>query len=283
MTAIPKHPADDVAAALARINGMLTMISGVYDPQNNTFVTGLGFVHESIQAMEILVTRATDALAAMYQTCDLTVVREIPPKKAPAAKPEAAKPVEAVERPPAPKVMSESARAFQDAARYAAEAKAYVPAQEAAHPSSAFAQDYQPTHPPASLQGPEEAHGEAARASALPPSAHNYKDLAKPESYMNAFGPDQQPARLTERVEKTLAPPAPQPAPVPTMRPIAEHVAAAPVYSEKRAESYEELLRKITMVSAQAHSEGRSASIDGALLPIVETIRQDLAKLRNVA
>lgn len=260
MAAPQKHPADDVAAALARINGMLTMLSGVYDPVSGTFVTGIPFVHESVQAMEVLVTKAIDAISVMYQTCDLTVVRNMPVVKAPVS-------IQEEVRSPEPAKLSQSAIAFEDAARFAAAAKARTMPQPEPAP-----EDYEAPLLHALTQAFENHHGaRAAKAGAPAPVAL----AAKAEGYMNAFGPAEQPSQLTDRVEKTLSQVTLAPAPKPVL--------PDPAVNESRAQSYEDLLRKITSVSQQAHAEGKAASIDGALLPLVETIRNDIAKMRSVA
>ena len=248
MTVPQKHPADDLAAALARINGMLTMLSGVYDPNNGTFVTGIPFVHESIQAMEVLIARATEALTVVYQTCDLAVVREIPPKRV-AVKEEA--------KAPEPSKLAQAALAFDDATKLAATARALVDVAELVPPVVGFT----PTLHEAEVMRAKPAHVQPA---------------PKPESYMHTFGPDTLPSRLTERVEKTLGATVAAPAPKPV-------VAQPLAHTEKRAESYEDLLRKITTVSSQAASDGNGTTMDRALLPIVEGIRADLAKMRSVA
>jgi len=266
MAAPQKHPADEVAAALARMNGMLTMLNGVYDAHTTSFVTGIPFVHETVQAMEILISRATDALTVMYQTCDLTVVRDIPVKRPP---------VVHKEEPPAPEPskLARSTVAFEEASRFAAEAKARAHAIPSVIPEDMSVNAYPVSTPPAALQSQGDHYEPApARAAVTPPAP---VPAARGESYMNAFGPSEQPAHLTDRVEKTLAPLPVAPPPKPLVTP--------PVNTEARAQSYEELLRKISDISHQAHSEGKAATVDGALLPLVETIRKDLARLRSVA
>jgi len=73
-----KHPADEIAQALARANGILTVISGCYDRQAGEFAIGTAYLAESIAAVDSLLNAATQSLAKLYQTCDLSVIREIP-------------------------------------------------------------------------------------------------------------------------------------------------------------------------------------------------------------
>jgi hypothetical protein len=75
-TAEQKHPADELGRALARANGILTLISDCYDKSEATFETGNAFVHESIIAVEAMLNGASAALAKLYQDCDLSIVRE---------------------------------------------------------------------------------------------------------------------------------------------------------------------------------------------------------------
>ena len=71
-----KHPADDIARALARANGILTVISGCYDKSSEDFAIGTSYLAESIAAVDGLLTAATAALGRLYQSCDLTIIRE---------------------------------------------------------------------------------------------------------------------------------------------------------------------------------------------------------------
>ncbi len=70
-----KHPADELGKALARANGILALLSGCYEKSSANFETGQSFVFESITAVETMLQTATDALARLYQTCDLSVIR----------------------------------------------------------------------------------------------------------------------------------------------------------------------------------------------------------------
>ena len=72
-----KHPADDIGQALARASGILTVIGSCYDKQSSQFAIATSYLAESIAAIEGLLNVATSALAKLYQTCDLSVIREI--------------------------------------------------------------------------------------------------------------------------------------------------------------------------------------------------------------
>ena len=71
-----KHPADDIARALARANGILTVLSGCYDKSSEDFAIATTYLAESIAAVDGLLASATTALGRLYQICDLTVIRE---------------------------------------------------------------------------------------------------------------------------------------------------------------------------------------------------------------
>ncbi len=72
------HPADEIARALARANGILTVIGGCFDKQSGEFAIATSYLAESISAVDGLLNAATTALGRLYQTCDLSVIREIP-------------------------------------------------------------------------------------------------------------------------------------------------------------------------------------------------------------
>lgn len=76
-----KHPADDIAQALARANGILTVVSGCYEKSSNQFAIGTTFLAESISAVDSLLSSANLALGRLYQICDLTVIRDLPVAK----------------------------------------------------------------------------------------------------------------------------------------------------------------------------------------------------------
>ena len=71
-----KHPADEIAKALSRANGILTVIGGCYDKPSNQFAIGTAYIAESINAVDGLLSAATTALEQLYQICDLTVIRD---------------------------------------------------------------------------------------------------------------------------------------------------------------------------------------------------------------
>ncbi|HEY4995355.1 MAG TPA: hypothetical protein VII21_03575, partial [Aestuariivirga sp.] len=57
-----KHPADEIASALSRANGILTVIGGCYDKSGNQFAIGTAYIAESIIAVDGLLNAATTAL-----------------------------------------------------------------------------------------------------------------------------------------------------------------------------------------------------------------------------
>lgn len=72
-----KHPADEIASALSRANGILTVIGGCYDKTGNQFAIGTAYIAESINAIDGLLSVATTALERLYETCDLSVIRDV--------------------------------------------------------------------------------------------------------------------------------------------------------------------------------------------------------------
>lgn len=71
-----KHPADEIAQALARANGILTVIGGCYDKTKAQFAVPTSYVAESITAVDTLLSSAAMSLGKLYQSCDLTIMRE---------------------------------------------------------------------------------------------------------------------------------------------------------------------------------------------------------------
>lgn len=71
-----KHPADEIAQALARANGILTVIGGCYDRTKAEFAVPTSYVAESITAVDSLLSSAALSLGKLYQTCDLIITRE---------------------------------------------------------------------------------------------------------------------------------------------------------------------------------------------------------------
>ncbi len=89
-----KHPADEIASALSRANGILTVIGGCYDKTGNQFAIGTAYIAESINAVDGLLSAATTALERLYATCDLSVVRDVPVTAEPEAVVAAEVPIE---------------------------------------------------------------------------------------------------------------------------------------------------------------------------------------------
>jgi hypothetical protein len=85
MTTEFKHPADEIARALARASGILTVISGCYDKNSSQFAIGTTYLAESISAVEGLLNAANTALGRLYETCDLTILENALPQTEAAA------------------------------------------------------------------------------------------------------------------------------------------------------------------------------------------------------
>ena len=204
MTADHKHPADEIGKALARANGILTLLSSCFDKTNATFETGGNFVYESIVTVETIIENANRALAQLYQTCDLTVIRETAP-------------------PPV----------TQDYA--VAEALQFPPAAAATEmlPFTARVKNQQQGQP----------------RFATP--------AAESGSYLSFFGPMETMERNTERFEPTVS-----------------------MLADRPAESYDELLQKLTAMADQA---AHQSPAERTLVPALENLRADLIKLRSVA
>lgn len=222
MSVEQKHPADEIGKALARAGGILTLLSSCYDKSNGQFETGTSFLFESIMAVESIVDNATKSLARLYQTCDLSVVREIQVETHPVTA--------------SVTIMAEEAVVEPDL-----EENTPLP-MPTLHPSV----------------------GRSQKRYVAPP--------AEAGSYLGFFGPPEQGARLSDRMENVLAHAGAQSA---QLRP-AELI-------DRPAESYEELLQKVTAFADQAAFQAHHSPADRGLLPALEGIRADLIKLRSVA
>ena len=212
MQAELKHPADELAKSLARAGGILTLLSDCYEPESGSFATGNSFVHESIVAIEAILAQANEALARLYQSCDLTMVR--PPNL---------NTVEAVS----------AVVQVCDPVPAASESFAYVATRT-------------------------EATGR------VPPPA----TPLTVGSYLSFFGPGDERSKLADRLDSLL------------VRPTATNVADI---MERPAESYDELLQKLTAVADKAAFQAHQVSSDRSLAPALEGLRADLIKLRSVA
>jgi hypothetical protein len=220
MSVEQKHPADEIGKALARAGGILTLLSSCYDKSSGNFETGTSFVHESIMAIEAIVENATKSLARLYQTCDLSVVREHPVEVSETVTPEAP--------------VAETAEA--------------VLADEA----------------PLTLPPLQPASERAQKRYVAPPAAAS--------SYLGFFGPPEQGARLSDRLEGVLS------------KAGAQHFRSkSEELMDRPAESYDELLQKLTAVADQAAFQAHHSPAERALLPVLEGLRADLIKLRSVA
>lgn len=203
MTADHKHPADEIGKALARANGILTLLSSCFDKTNATFETGGNFVYESIVTVEAIVENANRALAQLYQTCDLTVIREAVPQP--------------------------------------------------------VAQDYAVAEalqfPPAAVQNDTLPFVSATKHSA--PSQPRYSAPTDSGPYLSFFGPPETTLRNADRFEQS-----------------------ASMLADRPAESYDELLQKLTAMADQA---AHQPPAERTLAPVLEGLRADLIKLRSVA
>ena len=224
MSGEQKHPADEIGRALSRAGGILALLSSCYDKSGGQFETGTSFVFESIVAIEAAVENATRSLAKLYQTCDLSVVREF-----------------ATDVPEA-----------KDSAGTANKIPEVISQEETANSE------------PLPMPISKLAASRAQQRYNAPP--------AEAGSYLGFFGPPEQGAKLTERVENILATSG-----VHGLREQTEEVLDWP------AETYEQLLQKVTAVADQAAFQAHQSPADRGLLPALEGIRADLIKLRSVA
>ncbi|MDE2384718.1 MAG: hypothetical protein KGO53_08870 [Alphaproteobacteria bacterium] len=123
MSADNKHPADEIAKALSRAGGILTLLSSCYDKGAQRFETGGNFVYESILTVEAMMAQASEALARLYQTCDLSIIREAPAEAVAQAAPAVEEAVASEEAAPAdvlPMAQAEAASAAEPHSRYVA-------------------------------------------------------------------------------------------------------------------------------------------------------------------
>lgn len=210
-----KHPADELGRVLARANGILTLLSGCYEKSEARFDTGNAFVFESITAIEAMLNTATDALARLYQTCDLSVVREA----------EQAVQEPAIEISPVPQMSA----------------------------------------PTPTMPIPAPAHMEL-QLPAAQIAQHNFGG-----SYLGFFGPAESAANLAERVDSILI-----------NMPLRPRLRQTEIM-DKPAESFDELLEKVTALADVAAYQAHQTHQDTGLGTALEGLRADLIKLRSVA
>lgn len=102
-------------------------------------------------------------------------------------------------------------------------------------------------------------------------SANTQEESAKP--YLGFFGPSEQVSRLASRLDNILE----------TM-PTRLHVQSPVDLIDKPAETYNELLEKLTaMADAAAYQAQQSPEQDQNLLPVLEKLRTDMMRIRSVA
>lgn len=90
--------------------------------------------------------------------------------------------------------------------------------------------------------------------------------------YLSSFGPAEQSGRLSERADSALS----------RSFGLEAQINRAPL-SERRAEDYDELLRKLTAVANQAAVMEDHPDLEQNLAPALEELRADLIRLRSVA
>ena len=102
------HPADALAAALNRASMLLAALSDLYDPANEEFAGGSGFVAHGLSTASELIEKAGAALADLNENYNIQPVDLAPPEPAAAEEPrvEPSKP-----QPPEPKESPVIARA----------------------------------------------------------------------------------------------------------------------------------------------------------------------------
>jgi hypothetical protein len=86
-------------------------------------------------------------------------------------------------------------------------------------------------------------------------------------SYLSFFGPGDENAKLADRLDSLLVRP----------------TASVADITERPAESYDELLQKLTAVADKAAFQAHQLPADRSLVPALEGLRADLIKLRSVA
>lgn len=100
---------------------------------------------------------------------------------------------------------------------------------------------------------------------------NSQEEVAKP--YLGFFGPSEQVSRLASRLDNILE----------TM-PTRSHVQTPIELIDKPAETYNQLLEKLTaMADAAAYQAHQSPEQDQNLLPVLEKLRADMLRIRSVA
>ena len=97
-------------------------------------------------------------------------------------------------------------------------------------------------------------------------------DSANLNSYLSSFGPPENVSRLAERADQELS----------HQFKFESQLGRVPL-SDRRAESYDELLHKLTTVAHQAAAFEHQPGFEDKLLPALEDLRADILRLRSVA
>lgn len=106
-----------------------------------------------------------------------------------------------------------------------------------------------------------------------PQKSNTTSQLDQPTPYLGFFGPSEQVSRLASRLDHILE----------TM-PINEHIPSPDEIVDKPAQTYNELLEKLTaMADAAAYQSHQTPTQDQNMLPILEKLRADMLRIRSVA
>ena len=97
-------------------------------------------------------------------------------------------------------------------------------------------------------------------------------ETASLNSYLSSFGPPEHATRLAERADHALSQPFT----------FDSRLGRVPL-SDRRAESYDELLQKLTTVAHSAAAFEHQPGFEEKLLPALEELRADILRLRSVA
>ena len=123
-----------------------------------------------------------------------------------------------------------------------------------------------------------EAHVESDEPLNFPPSyvsprASSGSNEALSTPYLGFFGPGEQVSRLATRLDNILE-----------AMPIRQRASTPDELIDKPAETYNELLEKLTaMADAAAYQAHQSPMQDQNLLPVLEKLRADMLRIRSVA
>ncbi len=240
-----KHPADDIGRALLRAGGILSSVTICYNKDQGCFDLDNSFVFEALTAVETMLTQAGDALGRLYSDYDLSPIQPVTEKSA--------------------------------ETEVAAEMKAEVPDDVVAEKAPVPLQPVEVAEPVIAAAAEPAITAVLAEEEALPPAHQEIEDVEDAVEpallQMGYFPSSEQVLRLSQKLDTIIAG-------LQLKNPQARDEQAA----DDRAKSYLEFLDKLTaMADSAALEASRAGKQDKSLMPILDSLRADVMRLRDVA